>query len=102
MLMQMTPVTSHRRHRYAYASGDVPVQGPVVVVSVPPCWGRPETEGRDLLAGGAAVTIAVGSDSRSAVPAALRALTRTRIAAPMSSTLSRWLAPSAPGMSAQC
>ena len=65
----------------------MPVQVPVVVVSVDPSTAEPEITRSAVLAGAdTAVTTAVCSDPALAEPSAFDAVTRTRSVKPMSPT----------------
>ena len=50
---QLPPFSSQRRHEYEYVIGAVPVQVPLLVVSVLPSSGVPETAGGDWFDGAA-------------------------------------------------
>jgi hypothetical protein len=63
----------------------VPVQAPVVAVSVSPSRGVPETVGGDVLCAASAATASVGAEVAGVSPPSLRAVTTTRSVAPTSS-----------------
>ena len=50
---QLPPLASQRRHEYEYVIGAVPPQVPLLVVSVLPSSGVPETLGGDWFTGAA-------------------------------------------------
>jgi len=66
----------------------MPVQVPVVAVSVRPSWAVPVTTGIVTTAGGSAATAVVGADGAFALPPAFVPVTRTRIVAPTSAAVS--------------
>src|SRR4029078_8967461 len=67
---QLPPFSSQRRHEYANVIGAVPVQLPLVVVSVLPPSGVPETVGVDCFEGAAC-----GAESATSAKAATAAST---------------------------
>jgi hypothetical protein len=82
--VQVAPLASHRRHWYVYVTGAVPVQVPVVAVSVCPSCAVPEIVGNEVFAGATPVTTAVALDVAGVEPAAFAAVTTTRSVEPTS------------------
>ena len=105
MSPQVPPRSSQRRHRYAKLAG-FPDHEPLPAVRVWPTWAAPETVGGVVFAGGdepvGCTTAVVGSESAgSPGPAALEAVTRTRIVAPTSAAWRTYVVDVAAAMSAQ-
>jgi hypothetical protein len=100
MFAQFEPFSSHRRHWYAYAIGEVPIHVPVVPVSVSPTRAMPERPGSTVLMGGETTTEEFHERS-AAEPSELEAVTRMWTRPPMSAVPSAYTSAVAPGMSAQ-
>jgi hypothetical protein len=81
---QLVPAASQRRHSRAKVSGAVPLQVPVVAVSVWPSRALPDTPGSAVFDGGFGVTTEVIALVAIAVPSGLVAVTTSRIVDPMS------------------
>jgi hypothetical protein len=81
--------------------GVLPVQVPVVALSVWPFWGVPVTIGDEVSAGGTAWTGAVGEEVACWLPPALDAVTSTSSVPPTSAVTIVYVAEVAPVMLAQ-
>jgi hypothetical protein len=94
-------LTSHRCHWNAKPVG-LPLQTPVDPVKVWPTWAVPVMVGGEFGTGApAGWTTPVAADVALALPPALVAVTRTRMVAPRSASVSTYDAPVAPAASVQ-
>ena len=102
MSEQFAPLVAHRRQRYAYVIGVVPLHVPVEAFSVQPTAAEPVITGAAVFAGGVApVTTAVAADGFDAEPEELCAVTTTTIVWPTSSMTSVYVSDVAPEMFVQ-
>ena len=89
---QLAPAASQRPQAYVNVNGDVPVQAPLVAVSVMPSLAVPVIAGGVVFAGADAVTTAVSADVDWAEPAPLPAVTVTLSLEPTSAEVATYAA----------
>src|SRR4051812_47625731 len=101
MSAQLPPLESQRRHWIAKLTVGVPVHVPRSSVSVSPSRAVPPMVGATVLAGATGSTRPAAPDVAAVDPAALVAVTITRVVVPTSAGVSRYVAAVAPATSVQ-
>jgi hypothetical protein len=99
--VQLSPDGSQLSHWSANVIGVVPLQLPLVAMSVWPSWGVPDTVGGEVSAGGVGWTTGVGDDVAGALPALFDAVTTTSSVPATSALATVYVGAVATAMSAQ-